>query len=351
MSTANAHRAVARAGEPVDDPADWTGADLQRDSRWMFSLSSEDIHALRTMVQPILPQLDGDPNRLIGIKKEAFALGPFAPKLAAIRHELKSGFGVALLRRLPMDALSPLEAAAIYWGLGLHMGTACSNNPEGDLLGHVTDLGKTQKDPMSRGYQTSEAMAYHCDQSTLVGLLCVRTPQSGGLSKIASTVTIHNAMLQQDPQAVRELSQAFCWTKHGEKNPDELPYYQSPVFNFLEGQFCAAFGPTHILKGHQLPGVAPLTAAQQHAIQFAKNLADQHHYAMTLERGDMQFLNNLVAVHTRTAYQDWPEPERKRLLWRLWLIAPDIRPSTPYIQQWGQGIKTRQTKERIVLGV
>ena len=44
------------------------------------------------------------------------------------------------------------------------------------------------------------------------------------------------------------------------------------------------------------------------------------------ERGDIQFLNNFVMLHTRREYEDWPEPARKRHLLRLWLHDPRGRP-------------------------
>jgi hypothetical protein len=37
----------------------------------------------------------------------------------------------------------------------------------------------------------------------------------------------------------------------------------------------------------------------------------------------MQFLCNYSVFHARTAYQDWPEPERRRHLLRLWLACED----------------------------
>ena len=40
---------------------------------------------------------------------------------------------------------------------------------------------------------------------------------------------------------------------------------------------------------------------------------------MDLEPGDMQFVNNYHVLHARTAYEDWPERNRKRHLKRLWL--------------------------------
>jgi len=37
------------------------------------------------------------------------------------------------------------------------------------------------------------------------------------------------------------------------------------------------------------------------------------------EPGQIQFVNNRLLGHRRTGFRDWPEPERKRLLVRLWL--------------------------------
>ena len=41
--------------------------------------------------------------------------------------------------------------------------------------------------------------------------------------------------------------------------------------------------------------------------------------------GDIQFLNNWIMLHSRLAYDDWPEPGRKRHLLRLWLSDPESR--------------------------
>ena len=45
---------------------------------------------------------------------------------------------------------------------------------------------------------------------------------------------------------------------------------------------------------------------------------------MEFRSGDIQLLKNSVILHKRTAYEDHPEPERKRHLLRLWLSAPDF---------------------------
>jgi hypothetical protein len=44
---------------------------------------------------------------------------------------------------------------------------------------------------------------------------------------------------------------------------------------------------------------------------------------MILEVGDIQFLSNEHVLHARTAYKDFPPPEPRRHLMRLWLSTPE----------------------------
>lgn len=342
-------REAAVPGQPVIDPANWKASDLKADPRWIYTIDQHDLDQLLSVARPIRNSIGDDPNGLLSLPASAFDFGPFLAKIKAIRHELKDGFGAVLIRGLPLDEMDLLDAATIYWGIGRHLGMACSNNPEGEMLGHVTDKGKTQKDPNSRGYQTREEMVFHCDQSSVVGLLCVRTAKSGGVSKISSSVALYNEMLRRAPESVEVLSRPFCWTKHGEMNKGERGFYESPVFNFLDDKLCTSFGATHIRKGHALPEAPDMTEDQKRAVELASAIAEEQHYAMEMQRGDMQFLNNSVILHTRTEYQDWPDPGQKRLLWRLWLIASDIRPFTPYLKQWVEGVKLASTTETLVL--
>lgn len=343
------HRPPAQLGKPVVDPADWQGTDLETRSDWRHVLSDAESHDLKAMAGQVVDRIGDDPNGLLTLTRADFNLGAFSRQIPWLRETLQDGLGVALIRGLPMDDLTSVEAAAVYWGIGANLGEARSNNPEGDMLGHVTDLGKSQDDPDSRGYQTRETMDYHCDQASIVGLLCVREPQSGGLSKVASSVAAYNTLLERSPETVELLSQRYCWTKHGEVEAGVSPYYESPILSVLDEKLCISFGPRHIVKGHLLPGAPALTPAQQAAIELMEQIADEQHFAMQLQRGDMQFLNNFVVLHTRTEYTDRPEPDRKRLLWRLWLSAPEIRPATDYVKQWDAGVTLSQTRPRIRL--
>ena len=53
------------------------------------------------------------------------------------------------------------------------------------------------------------------------------------------------------------------------------------------------------------------------------------HLGMEFLPGDVQFVHNHTLLHDRTAFEDWPEPERKRHLLRLWLAPREARPLPP----------------------
>ena len=51
------------------------------------------------------------------------------------------GRGVVLLRGLPIQGLDFTEIAAMYWGLGAHIGNAQPQNTRGHFLRHFINLG------------------------------------------------------------------------------------------------------------------------------------------------------------------------------------------------------------------
>ncbi len=342
-------REPALPGKPVVDSACWIGSEIAARTDWMIELNSAELFDLKTMAASIGRGIGGDPNGLLMTTKEDFDLGAFAPKLERIKHDLKDGRGFALIRGLPLDEMTALEAAVIYWGIGRHLGTAVSNNPEGDMIGHVIDMGKDLNNPKHRGYQTNATMEYHCDQTSIVGLLCVQTARSGGESIIASSVAVYNELLKRRPDLIDILTKPYCWSKHGEVNSRDKGYYESPVFNFLDGYLCVALGSSHMIKGHKLEGAPAMTPRQMEAITAMEPICEELHYAMEFQRGDIQLLNNSVIFHTRTGFEDWPDPKKKRRLWRLWLTAPYMRPLTPYQAQHRNGIRIEGTKECINL--
>ena len=47
---------------------------------------------------------------------------------------------------------------------------------------------------------------------------------------------------------------------------------------------------------------------------------------MELQPGDIQLVHNHTILHDRTAFEDYPEPDLKRHLLRVWVAPPSARP-------------------------
>ncbi len=57
---------------------------------------------------------------------------------------------------------------------------------------------------------------------------------------------------------------------------------------------------------------------------------------MEFQSGDIQIVHNHTILHDRTAFDDWPDAERKRHLLRLWLAPTNARPLPPvYAERFG----------------
>lgn len=307
---------------PVIDPAGWTPDQLAGTTDWIYHLTDSEISNVRDAVAGVRKRGLG----IVDIRPDVFPLGSFADIVADVRRELRDGRGLVMLRGIPVEELGLEGSAIAYFGIGTHLGSPLRQNAKGHVLGHVKDLGGDYNDPKTRGYLTRAEMRFHCDHSDYVGLLCLRKSKSGGESRIASSVTVYNRMLKTRPDLVQELCNDWYWTKHGQvSSADETPWFKAPIFMFEKGVFSARGLGAYVIKSQGLPGVPPFTTAQKEAIKLYGETVEASAVDIGFEPGDIQLLNNHVMLHTRRAFEDWPEPERKRHLLRLWLSDEDAR--------------------------
>jgi Taurine catabolism dioxygenase TauD, TfdA family len=87
----------------------------------------------------------------------------------------------------------------------------------------------------------------------------------------------------------------------------------------------------HIGSAQRFPEARRLTPEDIEALEMLAELAGDPELRldMNLMPGDIQCLHNHTILHARSAYEDWPEVERKRHLVRLWLSPPGARPLPP----------------------
>jgi TfdA family taurine catabolism dioxygenase TauD len=265
-------------------------------------------------------------------------LPTLGPVLDRLRDEVLNGRGFVLIRGLPVEGRPIADSALAYWAIGTRFGSPRSQNAMGHLLGHVTDLGLATADPNVRTYQTTERQHFHTDSCDVVALLCLKTARSGGLSSIVSSMSIYNEMANRRPDLLARLLQPFATDRRGEVPVGEKPYFDMPVYNEYEGYISAIYSGTYIRSAQRFPDVPRLTPLDIEALEMFDDLANDKELRLDMELrpGDMQFLHNHTCLHDRTAFVDWPEPERKRHLLRLWLAAPGARPLPPvFAQRYG----------------
>jgi len=315
-------RAPARAMEPVLDPAGWSPESLDDVEGWSYQLTGADSAELIEATESIQRNAISPED----VSRTNFPLHAFAEILRDVRHELLDGRGIVMLQNFPVEQLDRQGQIIAYLGLGSYLGRPMSQNMQGHILGHVKDLGGDYADPRTRGYLTRNELRFHSDACDYVGLLCLQTPMSGGASLVASSVTVYNRLLERRPDLVEVLAQDFHRSRTGDVNPGDEAWFKQPVFSFNEGYLSAIGAGAGIDKAVGLPGVPPMSQAQKDAIRLYREVAAECAAAIPFRRGDVQFLNNWVTLHSRRAYEDWPEAARKRHLLRLWLSDPDGRP-------------------------
>jgi hypothetical protein len=318
-----------------DGAAAWYGPEMAAHDAWMMPLTPADIREIEQAME-LLVAREAD---IAAISAADFPLPSLGPNLRArVRDEVLNGRGFLLMRGLPVERWSLREVATAFFGLGAHLGSARSQNAKGHVLGHVRDLGLDAEDPNVRIYQTSARQTFHTDSCDIVALLCLKTARSGGLSALVSSTTIFNEMRRRRPDLLALLLEPIATDRRGEVAAGQKPYFEIPVFNWHEGYLTAIYQRQYIESAQRFADGPRLSAAHREALDLFDRLADDPVLNMTMEfkPGDVQFVHNHTILHDRTAFVDWPEPEHRRHLLRLWLAASDARPLPPvFAQRYG----------------
>jgi hypothetical protein len=341
----------------IDSPAAWIGEDMSRHKeRWLVDLSPEDIAELVAAGKAYLART----NDIGALRKADFPLPRLADHLAAMREKLVDGIGFEVLRGLPVEGCSRELAATIFCGVGAHLGSARSQNAQGHILGHVRDTGANAKDTNTRIYQTAERQTFHTDSADVVGLLCLKDAKEGGESLLVSTVTIYNEMQKRRPDLVALLFDPIATDRRGEIPEGQKPYFEIPVLNWYRGHLTGMYQRQYIDSAQRFPEAMRLTDRHVEALDLFDSLANDPrlHLSMRLKPGDMQFVYNHSMLHDRMGFLDWPEPEKRRHMLRLWLSVSGDRPLPEcFRQRYGSieigdrgGIITRDTRLNAPLG-
>jgi alpha-ketoglutarate-dependent taurine dioxygenase len=302
--------------------ADWRGRDLHP-SDWRYDLSAGEI----AEVNHALDVLKASGKSPIEASSGDFPLPTLGAALRRQVAMVENGLGFRVVSGIPVGDKTEAEARLIAWGIGLHIGVALPQNAQGDAILDVRDTGQETTKTL-RGNHSASEIHYHVDSADLVTLLCRRTAKSGGLSRIVSSLAIHNRMAMLHPDLVAEMYRPLPFYKLARQEGEVSPFFLCPVFGLRDGHFTSRYYRTRILAAAELPGAPRLTRRQRDALDVIHELASdpETYLEMAFKPGDLQIVSNHVIYHARTEFQDHGAPDLKRHLFRMWLAIANSRP-------------------------
>lgn len=297
----------------------WTNADLT-ESDWHVELSKPALAELDTAAVA----LEGYRGPVEALLPRDFQLSATAETLACVRDCLDRGVGFAILERLPVERWDPQTSRAVAWLLVNLLGPVVMQKLTGTRIYDVRDTGKTIAHGVRRSVTNLE-QEFHTDGPWLpltpevIALVCLKQAAQGGRSQVASLTAAHNHLQNKAPELLARLYQPFWWDRQAEHAANEEPCSQHPVFAWDGIKLTTRYYDDYIRNGHRLmkdsldaDGVAAL-AAMRAVVELP-----EHNFEFRLEPGQIEFANNHLVAHSRSAFRD-PNASKGRHLLRLWL--------------------------------
>ena len=243
--------------------------------------------------------------------------------VAGLDQTIRHGRGAVLLSGLTRETCSEEDMERIYWGIGCCLGEPAVQSMLGDRLGHVQHV---KDDPVARGYRSNEELSPHTDSYRMVGLMCLQRAESGGLSRIVSSLSIHNEILATRPDLLAPLYEGYHYAvAEAQFSSQPVTDFKIPVFCCVDGIVSCCYVRSFMEQAAKIRGESLPTRLVE-ALDYFDMISerDDVRAEFMLEPGEMLLWHNFQMLHARTAYRD--SPASCRHLLRLWLKIENDRP-------------------------
>jgi alpha-ketoglutarate-dependent taurine dioxygenase len=299
----------------------WTSATLDGPEAWHYQLPD----VCRSVLDEHLKSLRSEPRPITQLTLSPSEREACAGELGDVLWALEEGRGFVILEGPAPPHCSAQEAQAVYWLLGQALGEPMEQNVQGTLLYDVRDTGQDVRYG-ARFSVTNAESSFHTDNSfgdlvlDYVGLLCLQSARSGGLSQLVSGQSVAEELRVRHPQAWEVLRRPFHVDRRGGLRAGETPTAHFPIVQGDEGTLLYRYLRFWIEAGHEKVG-QPLTGEQVSALDTLDAVLEEPglRAEFMLAPGEMLFINNRWLLHNRTAFEDHPEPLLRRHYVRLWL--------------------------------
>ncbi|WWC94636.1 hypothetical protein V866_001483 [Kwoniella sp. B9012] len=220
-----------------------------------------------------------------------------------------------VLRGLPVDSWTRSKQISVFAGISAYVSPRRIASPSGDNITHLRDITNIEADkrpPIVVKGQTNGNQVFHNDGSLgIISLFTLGVAETGGLSQLASVGQTYNEFARDRRDIVRELAKTDWKNKYhpegrrlihpvGDKHVISV-YSRRPYFGFYGAD----------------EDVEPLPQEKHLALDAIHFTAEKFSIDLDLEKGDLEYVNNVTVYHARTASED--SEKNQRHLIRLWL--------------------------------
>jgi hypothetical protein len=309
-----------RPEQPFRDRRAWTRGTLAA-TDWMLPLGAtvaEELHGVVAQLRrQSLPVLMLDPAD--------FDMPSSRAMMADVRRTV-DGMGIAVVDRLPLDEWTPDEGKAVYWLLGRMLSNPVAQTQKGTIFRDVfNDTNRAAAENGLDAALTESRLTYHNDNSgnrnlpNYTGLLCVNKAKEGGVSEYCTLYALYNAMTKEAPEQLDRLFRPFFHDRLGLQCDGEAAVSWVPCLSFDGDQLTGRFSISKITKGYKRMD-EQLDNATLDALECVQQIIPGRELSVkhTMERGQIQFIDNRQGLHYRNDYKDGETIAEKRHLVRLW---------------------------------
>ena len=312
-------RTAHRLNHIVTNSFAWAQREVDPDD-CIVEVSEQVIAELLQMAEII----DVNPIPTVLRSLDQFEIPATLELMGKVRKRLDEPPGVVVIDSIPLDKITTEQAIDIFWTIGQKIGRNVAQKWDGTMVYHVRDTGATYEYG-TRGSYTKVELLFHNDNAfgnilpRYVGLMCLQPSVEGGMSRFCSLYSIHNRMLEKYPTQLRRLYEPVLWDRQAEHAEGQPIAASAPVFRFENDRLWTRANPSLIVKGYQV-AETPIDSETSDAVAALKEVSEDPSlwFELPIERGHLQYINNINIAHYRSEIVDDPNPSRKRHLVRSW---------------------------------
>lgn len=326
--------------EPATGPSVWMGSDLEQNDDWITRLTPQDIKEL----EGALAAAESRKIPVQEITAADFPLPGLGVRLNAVAKEIENGRGFGVVRGFPVGSHSEDACKIASWGMCSHFGAGMPQSRQGDWINHVLDISdmKTIDKPdlvhiLQRGQLRTNhgggELDFHTDTTDIFALFSLRKAKAGGASRLVSSAMLHNLILRGKPDYLKALYDGYYYMSQAvdnENNAQRVSSKRVPVFT-RKGDTVQGYYISQVVQRAIDHGGVSYNPVEDDARQEIQRVAERPGVAFEflLEPGDLLLVNNRALMHARRDYADFPEIDRRRHLFRLWMATtPEMMEKT-----------------------